>query len=1140
MKIYEKYCFIFLVVALFLIACNGSAVNKNSLFFSLLPEEKTHIDFDNKIIENDSVNFFTNEYMYIGSGVAVADFNNDGLQDIFFCGSQVSSKLYLNKGNFQFDDITEKAGLHTTSWCTGVSVVDINNDGLMDIYVCVSGSHDPEKRRNLLYINQGINKEGMPSFKEEGSEYGLADTGFSTQAVFLDYDKDGRLDMYLLNHRLYNERPNDILPRDTSGNAPAADRLYHNEGTPHGMNHPVFKDVSKAAGIKEDGYGLGVVVSDFNNDGWPDIYVANDYISNDLLWLNNKNGTFTNVIAHTIKHQSYNSMGVDAADINNDGMPDLSVLDMMPATNERKKLMYGGETPERYNVERRLGYEPEFTRNMLQLNNGNRMSGDTLTPFFSEIGQLAGISETDWSWSVLMADFDNDGWKDIYITNGLDKDLTNNDFLFFQQSFYDHAYQFGGNNTNGSTISKAQIEKQRKELDKYGTRKINNYFFHNNHNLTFSDVGEDAGLSVPSVSQGSVYADLDNDGDLDLVVNNMNQGAFVWRNELRKSIVDSTNNFLSVRLQGDHQNLNGLGSKLTLYSKGATQYLEQNPVRGYSSSVDNRLHFGLGNVAVIDSLKIEWPDNKVQVLKKIKANQFPVVKYNEANVEEQTKIKIEKHLFTEVPGELGSGFKHHETPFFDYAYQQLLLQKFSQLGPALATGDVNGDGLEDFFVGGAAHQQGKIFIQNNNGTFTPKDLAIGEKYGEDVNAVFFDANGDKVPDLLVTGGSSEFAANSNNDQPRLYINDGHGNFTLDTNAIPSDVNTISQTIAIGDFNGDGEMDIFIGGRVTPFNYPVSPRSYILQNNHGSFKDVTKEVCPALGYPGMITSAIWVDFNNNNKAGLVICGELMPVRFFSNTNGKLEETTGYTGLKNTNGMWRTITAIDIDHDGDMDLIIGNMGLNNKYHVSAEHPFTLYAKDFDGNGTVDPIAAYYIKNNENKYELFPAIDLNQIAQQIPAIKKKYLFHADFAKINMEKLLDDLGSKNVKTLTCEITASVWLENLGNGKFKMHQLPVESQFAPINSIVAKDFDGDGNIDLLIAGNEYQTEVSTGLYDASYGLFLKGNGKGLFSPVEPVYSGFLVDGDVKNMRFITNKKNEDFVVVAVNNDSLRCFKINK
>ena len=1083
------------MISFFTSSCNIQSKQGNELNFSLVSGVESGIHFNNKIIESDSVNFFTNEYMYIGSGVGVGDFNNDGLQDIFFCGSQESSRLYLNKGNFKFEDVTQKAGVQTHEWCTGVSVIDINNDGLLDIYVCASHSVDPSKRKNLLFINNGVSPTGEVTFSEEAADYGLADTGFSTQAVFLDYDHDGDLDMYLLNHRLYYDRPNNLAPADTSGNSPAEDRLYRNDGFPRGKTHPVFTDVSKAAGIKEDGYGLGVVVTDINKDGWPDIYVANDYIGNDLLWLNNRNGTFTNCIAASMKHQSYNSMGVDAADINNDGRPDVAVLDMLPENNERKKMMYMPSSPERYDLERRLNYQPEFTRNMLQLNNGNRKAGNTSIPFFSEIGQLAGISETNWSWSVLLADFDNDGWKDMHVTNGLARDLTNNDFVNFRQSKEGMGYDF--NNSASISVTAKTRKNILKELYSYGDVKTDNYLFLNNHSPGFTNITGSAGMAVPSISHGAAYVDLDNDGDLDLVINNMNQEAFLWKNNTRNTIKDSTHNFLTLQLKGAPSNVEGVGANVNLFVHGNVQYLEQNPVRGYSSSVDNRLHFGIDNAKKIDSLKITWPDKKFQVLYNVDVNKFITLDHKNAKDLQVVNSTQSPVFFSDILGKLNIDFKHNETPFFDFGYHRLLSQKYSQLGPCMATGDINGDGLTDFFIGGAAGQSGKLFFQRSDGTFISKNLIDAAKPEEDVGAILFDADGDKDLDLLITGGSTEFGAKSTNNSPRLYVNDGKGNFSLNKLALPAGTPVISQAVTVGDYDGDGDMDIFIGGRVVPENYPELPRSYILQNNKGIFTDVTKQICPALENPGMITAALFTDFNSDNKPDLIICGEWMPIRFFENRNGKFVEITGSTGLTADNGMWRSLQAIDIDNDGDIDYVAGNMGLNNKFHPTAERPMMLYAKDMDKNGSIDLIPAYYIKDNDGNYQLYPGTDRNQLADEIPGIKKKYLLHKDFSNITMEKLASDYGADGWTKLKCETMQSAWIENLGKGKFKMHALPLPAQFSPINTVLPLDVDGDGNIDLIVAGNEYQAEPVTGRYDASYGLVLKGNGKGNFKPFD-------------------------------------------
>jgi hypothetical protein len=1132
MRLNKKIYLLCCLLPFFIDGCKPKHTVDDKFHFTQMDAAVTNISFSNNITESDSVNVFTNEYMYNGSGTAIGDFNNDGLPDVFFCGSMVSSKLYINKGNFKFEDITEKAGVHTGNWCTGVSIADVNGDGFDDIYVCVSHSADTAKRKNLLFIN-----DGKLHFTEQAALYGLADPGYSTQAAFFDYDKDGDLDMYLLNHRLYSHTANNLQPKDTTGNSPAEDKLYRNDGVAAGQSHPVFHDVSKEAGIKEDGYGLGVVIADVNNDNWPDIYVANDYIANDLLWLNNKNGTFSNVIATALRHQSYNSMGVDAADINNDGLPDLTVVDMLPETNERKKMMFSAASQEKYDMQQRFGYEPSFMRNMLQLNNGNRKFNDKIQPFFSEIGELAGMFETDWSWSILMADFDNDGWKDIHITNGLGKDMTNNDYAAFRNGESNTSnYTFGADKTE-KKLDEHTTESLRKNIDQFGSIVMDNYFLHNNGDLSFTNTTQQTGLAIPSISNGAAYVDLDNDGDLDLVVNNINQPAFVWKNELRKSVTDSVQNFLTLQLKGVAGNAAGFGTQVTLFSKGTVQYAEQSPVRGFESSVDQRLHFGVGNIKVIDSLKIKWPDDKVQVITNVKANQILTVYHKDAVTAALQQEVVPGKLFQDVSDLNGIDFKHIEAQNFDFGYHQPLPQKYSQLGPCIATGDVNGDGLEDFFAGGAANQSGKIFIQQAGGNFIATDLIEGNKTAEDLGAVFFDADGDKDVDLLVTGGSFEFTVGKYN-QPVLYMNDGKGRFLPDATALPV-INDITDAITVADYDGDGDQDVFIAGRLALQKYPQSPRSYLLQNNAGKFTDVTNSVCAALQFPGMITGALFTDFNNDKKTDLIICGEWTGIRFFNNDNNKLVEVTDATGLTGMNGLWRSLQQADIDKDGDMDYIAGNMGTNNRYHITAGKPMLLYAKDMDKNGFDELIPAYYIKDNADAYQLYPGLDRNQLSEQVPAVKKKYLLHADYAKVTMEQFKNDFGADGWMELKCENPASVWIENLGNGKFKTHLLPVAAQIAPINSIVTEDVDGDGNIDLIIAGNEYQSAVSTGRYDASYGLVLKGNGKGSFTPMNIVSSGLIIDGDVKDMQLISLKDKRKLLLVAPNDSRLKTFVLN-
>ncbi len=1121
------------VVCLVLAAGSCQSNRKAGLYFALLKSGHTGIDFNNEITESDSVNLYENEYMYNGSGVGIGDFNNDGLPDLFFAGSMVSSRLYINKGDFKFEDITQSAGIATSQWCTGVSVVDINNDGFMDIYVCSSHSHDKNRRRNLLFVN-----DGKLHFTEQAAAYGLADTGFSTQATFFDYDGDGDVDMYLLNHNLYSHTANDLKPKDTSGNSPAQDRLYRNNGVTTNGSHPVFEDVSLQAGIKEDGYGLGIAVTDVNGDNRPDIYVANDYLGNDLLWMNNGNGHFTNIISSSLKHQSYNSMGVDAADINNDGLPDLAVMDMLPETGERKKMMFNATSQEKYEMQQRFGYEPEFVRNMLQLNNGTRLTKNRKEPFYSEIGQLAGTFQTDWSWSVLLADFDNDGYKDMHITNGEAKDVTNNDFTAFNASHAAGNYTFNGSNASTSPDVKT-VRQLRKNLDEYGNIKIDNYLFRNKGNLTFSNITNDAGLDNPSVSQGAAYADLDNDGDLDLVINNTNEPAFIYRNEMRQSASDSTANFLTIQLQGSLNNRYGLGAKITLFQNDSTQFAEQSPVRGYESSVDYRIHFGVGNRRKIDSLKIEWPDGRIQTRYGIKTNQIISLSHtNASQIDKQQPDGSLTTLLTDVSWKEGTAFKHIESPFFDYAYQRALPQKFSQLGPCIAKGDMNGDGLEDFFIGGAAYQSGKLFFQKKEGGFASKNLVEGMKQEEDLGVQLFDADGDGDLDLLISGGSSEFGANSAINSLRLYNNDGKGNFAENETCLPLITNLISKTLSVADYDGDGDMDVFVGAYVMPQQYPNIPRSYLLRNDHGTFTDVTANVCPLLQKAGMITGAVWADINGDKKSDLILCGEWMPLRFFINENNRFKEITGSTGLQSDNGMWRCLQAVDVDKDGDADFIAGNMGLNNKYSVSPSQPAMLYAKDIDKNGSVDLVPAYYQKNNKGKFDIYPAIDRNLFSEEVPSVKKKYLLYADYAKTTMPQVLSDYNNEGWTNLRCDMMQSVWIENKGNNKFAFHPLPIEAQLAPLNSIVITDVNRDGNDDVLLAGNEYETESMTGRYDALYGCVLLCDGKGAFSAVSYANSGFIIDGDVRSLQSINIGGNKRLIVAGINNDSLRCFAI--
>ena len=1155
-----------LLLPILAMACNGH--DHPDTLFTRLDPEISGIHFNNTITENDSVNLIADEYAYMGSGVGVGDFNNDGLPDLFFGGSQTTCRLYLNLGNHHFRDITKTAGLETTSWCTGISIVDINNDGYPDIYVCVSGSVPGEKRKNLLFINNHD-----LTFKECAAEYGLADTGYSTQAAFFDFDHDGRLDMYLVEQELHPAvSQNDIVKPDTSGHSIRSDKLYKNMGILPGTNHPWFKDVSLAAGIKDDGYGLGVVVSDFNGDGWPDVYVTNDYLSNDLLWINNGDGTFTNAIGEALGHQSYSSMGVDAADINNDGLPDIATLDMMPEENYRKKMMYSFMTYERYETERRAGYQPEFMRNMLQLNRGTPQTAAPApssrpaanptatpypptsqppTPYFSEIGQLAGMSETDWSWSVLLADFDNDGYKDISITNGTGRDLINADFIRYRAETY------------GQIDKPTRDQLLRSKLDSMGKIALRKYYFHNNGNCTFSNESQLSGINEKAISNGAVYVDLDNDGDLDLVVNNINQEASIYINNTRgadtatrapNSSAHETarsgrepdpsprmrgpNHYVNFVLHGDSLNRDGFGAKILLWQNGLVQTVEQNPVRGYASSVDPRPHFGLGKTGPPDSVTIIWPNGKKQHLHHVAID--TTLTLNEADAETEIPTTPLSSLFLDITDSLQVNFKHQETFFNDFAFNPLLPQKYSQLGPFISTGDVNGDGLTDFFIGGAYNQSGEVWLQQKNGRFLGKKLVAGPKHEEDMQSILVDVDGDHDLDLIVVSGSSEFDKGSRFLTPRLYLNDGRGNFTLNPLAFPPSVNTIAQTISVTG-GAATPLRIFIGGRVS-LDYPYSPKSYLLEYRNGAFVDITQETCPALSQAGMVTSSVWADLDGDGQDELIIAADWMPIRVFKSDHGRpsgherLKEITDSAGLTSAVGMWKSLSIADVDGDGDLDIIAGNLGSNNPYHVSAETPMRLIAKDFQGNGRIDPLLCYYIPDETGKKTLQLGLNLNQLARQVPAFKTKFSTNVDFAKATLTEQLPDEMLKDAITLNCNELHTCWFENLGNGKFRKHMLPVEAQFAPVNAILARDLDGDGTLDLVLAGNEYQMDVLTGRYDASYGLLLRGQGHGNFLPIPNIANGIFIKGDVKDIKCIKNGKGEDLILVGINNNRMHIF----
>ncbi|MEX1187600.1 MAG: VCBS repeat-containing protein [Gemmatimonadaceae bacterium] len=1082
--------------------------------FELLTPEQTGVTFANTITTDDSVNVQTDVYVYNGAGVAVGDIDNDGLSDIFFAGNMVSSRLYLNKGEMRFEDVTARAGVETSRWATGASMVDINDDGYLDIYVSVSGPEwsKPEQRSNLLFVNNGDR-----TFTEAAAQYAVADTGFTTHAAFLDYNGDGCIDLFLLNNSPRDFSRSEVTRHPSGrGETPGShNQLYRSScrGT--------FTNVSAEAGIlRTVGYGLGVAVSDLNADGLPDIYVSNDGAPNDVLYVNNGDGTFSDRAARWLKHASYAGMGVDIADFNNDGWPDILQADMMPRDLSRRKRTSGYMTYARLLDSRDRGFRDDYSVNTLQLNNGVTSGGDVI---FSDIARLAGVAATDWSWSALFADFDNDGYKDIFIGNGYPKAANDLDY----QSAISSVRQTGDG--SGSRRTGLGV------LQRLHGYEESNYVFRNAGDLTFTDKTSEWGMQRPSFSYGAAYADLDNDGRLDLVVNNIDAPAFIYRNA---GLGDDAHHYLQVRLHGDSPQQGGIGARLILTVGGQKQYLYHSPYRGFMSTMDGRAHFGLGRVRRVDSLEVEWPDGRYQLLTGLEVDRLLVVRQSDATEKKRpARPHGRNHLFEPVDPGPGLKYRHQlETPP-DYSVQPLLPYMPSRQGPPLAVGDVDGDALDDVFIGGAAGVPGKLFIQRKDGGFVEsaqgQPWAADESY-EDWGAVFFDANGDGKLDLYVASGGYHAAPGSPSLQDRLYINDGSGRFAPNDGALPP-MFTSTATVRAGDFNGDGRPDLFVGGRLTPRKYPYPTRSYVLRNDGDHFTDVTEDVAPELAHPGgMITDAVWIDFDGDRRLDLVTVGEWMPIHFYRNDGRLLREVTRQTRLPSLRGWWYSLAVGDFDNDGRSDLVAGNLGLNYSYTTSNDGKFGVYASSFTGNQTTDIVLTQQVDGTE-----YPYAGMAPLGREVYSTAVRFPTYGSFARASIRDLFSADQLQQSLHYEADTFASIYLRNEGGGRFSSSALPNLAQIAPIKAMIAHDVDGDGHLDLLLAGNLYDAEPNTPRADAGNGLWLRGDGRGRFIPVPASESGFLAPLNVAQLRLIGTATGKA-VLVANTGDSLQAFTIRK